>query len=93
MSEEFYQSIPHLPKIKKGLHMKLYHLTGNAKVLGYICTQLFILATNGKIILFELEADIVRNIKVPLLVGEDFQTTYELGLDQLTSGHCEVQVG
>lgn len=40
MSEEYYNSLEEPPKIKEGLRMKLYHLTGHAKVLGYIRTHL-----------------------------------------------------
>ena len=93
MSEEFYNTIDDLPKLKEGLRMKLYHLTGNAKVLGYVKTHLFALATDGAIISFELEAYVVRGMRVPLLLGEDFQTTYEIGLKRFASGHTEVQIG
>lgn len=93
MSEDFYNSISDLPKIKDGLRMKLYHLTGHAKVLGYVRTTLFAEATDGTVISFELEAYVVRNMKVPLLIGEDFQTTYEIGLDRFATGHSEVRVG
>ena len=41
MSEDFWSSIPGLLKPKDGLRMKLYHLTGSTKVLGYIHTTLF----------------------------------------------------
>ncbi|KAF9471032.1 hypothetical protein BDN70DRAFT_820540, partial [Pholiota conissans] len=93
MSEDFYNSIPDLPRLKEGLRMKLYHLTGNAKVLGYVRTTLFAVATDGTVVSFELEAYVVRGMRVPLLIGEDFQTTYELGLDRFASGRTEVRVG
>jgi len=93
MSEEFYNTINDLPNLKEGLRMKLYHLTGNAKVLGYVRTHLFAVATDGAVISFELEAYVVRGMRVPLLLGEDFQTTYEIGLKRYASGHTEVQIG
>ena len=93
MSEEFYNSISDLPKIKDGMRMKLYHLTGHAKVLGYVRTTLFAEAEDGNVISFELEAYVVRNMKVPLLIGEDFQTTYEIGLDRFATGKSEVRIG
>lgn len=93
MSEDYYKSIPDLPKIKEGLRMKLYHLTGNALVLGYIQTSLFATSTDGTTISFKLEAYVVRGMRVPLLIGEDFQTTFELGLVRHASGHNEVLVG
>ncbi|KJA21721.1 hypothetical protein HYPSUDRAFT_140105, partial [Hypholoma sublateritium FD-334 SS-4] len=93
MSEEFYDSISGLPQLKEGLRMKLYHLTGNAKVLGYMRTTLFVEATDGSIISFELEAYVVRGMRVPLLIGEDFQTSYEIGLDRRADGRTEVKIG
>ncbi len=93
MSEEYYNSLEEPPRIKEGLRMKLNHLTGRAKVLGYINTHLYLQTTCGKTIQFELEAYVVRNMKVPLLLGEDFQTSYELGLDHSASGHSTVRVG
>lgn len=80
MSEECWESIPGLPKPKEGIHMKLYHLTGQAKVLGYIKTIIYLLTKTGEVVSFELEAYVVRNMRVPLLLGEDFQSSYELGV-------------
>ena len=93
MSEDFWSSIPGLPKPKEGLRMKLYHLTGSAKVLGYIRTTLFMPRENGSFISFDLEAYVVRNMRVPLLLGEDFQTTYELGVTRYATGHCDIHIG
>ncbi|KAJ7123005.1 hypothetical protein C8R44DRAFT_621723, partial [Mycena epipterygia] len=73
MSEEFWESIPDLPKPREGIRMKLYHLTGQAKVLGYIKAPLFMISKEGEVISFEMEAYVVRNMRVPLLLGEDFQ--------------------
>ena len=73
--------------------MKLYHLTGGAKVLGYIKTELYATAQDESIVSFELEAYVVRNMNVPILLGEDFQTTYELSITRQATGQCEVLVG
>jgi hypothetical protein len=54
---------------------------------------LFIEVKDGTIISFELEAYIVRNMKVPLLLREDFQTMYELRVFHHASGHSKVFVG
>ncbi|RDB18869.1 hypothetical protein Hypma_014481 [Hypsizygus marmoreus] len=92
MSEDYWSKLQ-LPKPKEGLRIKLYQLTGQARVLGYVKTTLFAQATDDTIISFELEAYIVRDMRVPLLIGEDFQTSYELGLKRYATGHCEVKVG
>ena len=93
MSEEFWKEMGTLMKPKEGLRMKLYHLTGHAKVLGYVKTCLYTQAMDGAWICFELEAYVVQGMKVPLLLGEDFQTAYELHVKRHATGHCEVTVG
>ncbi|KAG6914428.1 hypothetical protein DXG01_000400 [Tephrocybe rancida] len=75
MSEDYWKELADTPAIKEGIHMKLYHLTGHAKVLGYIKIPMYTATTDSKFISFELEAYIVRDMRVPLLLGEDFQTT------------------
>ena len=81
------------PRLREGMRMKLYHLTGGAKVLGYIKTELYATAQDQSIVSFELEAYVVRNMNVPILLGEDFQTTYELSVSRCATGQCEVLVG
>lgn len=41
---------------------------------------------------FEVEAYVVKGMRVPILLGEDFQRTYELGLQRYADGHSEVLV-
>ena len=93
ISEEFWKSLTNLPQLREGMRMKLYHLTGGAKVLGYIKTELYATALDGSIVSFELEAYLIRNMNVPILLGEDFQTTYELSVTRRATGQCEVLVG
>jgi hypothetical protein len=93
MSEEYWESIPELPKPKEGLQIKLYHLMGDARVLGYVKTTLFMEAKDGTVISFDLEAYIVKNMKVPLLLGKDFQMMYELGVSRQATGHSEISIG
>ena len=93
ISEEFWKTMVDPPRLREGMRMKLYHLTGGAKVLGYIKTELYATAQDESIVSFELEAYVVRNMNVPLLLGEDFQTTYELSVTRRATGQCEVLVG
>jgi hypothetical protein len=32
-------------------------------------------------------------MRVPLLLGKDFQIAYELGTTRYSSGHCEIRIG
>ncbi|KDQ27184.1 hypothetical protein PLEOSDRAFT_1042841, partial [Pleurotus ostreatus PC15] len=90
MSEDFLHTLSEPPDIKEGMRMRLYQLTGSAKVLGYIRTKLLIRTSAEDAVVFELEAYIVRGMRVPLLLGEDFLTTYELGVQRKASGQCRV---
>ena len=93
ISEEFWKSMVNTPRLREGMRMKLYHLTSGAKVLGYIKTELYALAWDESIVSFELEAYMVWNMNVSILLGEDFQTTYELNVTRYASGHCDVAIG
>jgi hypothetical protein len=93
ISEEYYLSLGYLPKPREGLWMRLYALTGEAKVLGFTKFTMYARATDGALISFEVEAYIVRNMCIPLLLGEDFQMAYELGTTRYSSEHCEIRVG
>ncbi|KAF9486776.1 hypothetical protein BDN71DRAFT_1405711, partial [Pleurotus eryngii] len=90
MSEDFLGTITEPPKIREGVCMQLYQLMGSAKVLGYVRTKLLVRTVMGKAVIFELEAYIVQGMQVLLLLGEDFQTTYELGVQRKAMGQCEV---
>jgi hypothetical protein len=47
--------------------MCLYALTGEAKVLGYTRFSMFAQTADGSLVSFEVEAYVVRNMRVPLL--------------------------
>nr|GAT42354.1 predicted protein [Mycena chlorophos] len=93
MSEEFWASLPDRPKPREGAQMRLYHLTGVAKILGYVRTKLFMTDVNGQVISFELEAYVVKDMRVPLLLGKDFQTAYEIGVQRQADGECLLNIG
>ncbi|KAG6904944.1 hypothetical protein DXG01_006077, partial [Tephrocybe rancida] len=93
MSEDYWKTIAERPPIKEGIRMKLYQLTGQAKVLGYVWMQLFTTTIDGTIASFDPEAYVVQGMHVPLLLGEDFSTPYELGMERAASGHCKIKIG
>jgi len=57
--QEFWKSMPEAPHLHEWMRMKLYHLMGGAKVLGYIKTELYILKKDESIVSFELESYVV----------------------------------
>jgi hypothetical protein len=93
MSEEYFLSLGYLPKPCEGLHMRLYALMGEARVLGFTKFTMYSQAVNGALISSEVEVYVMRNMRVPLLLGEDFQMAYELGTTRYSSGHCEIRIG
>ncbi|KAF9070024.1 hypothetical protein BDP27DRAFT_1198505, partial [Rhodocollybia butyracea] len=82
ISEEYWRLVLELGPPKQGLRMTLYHLTGEAKVMGYVTFPLFTESTDSTIIHFETEAYVICNMKVPLL----------LGVSQQSNGACEVSM-
>ncbi|KAK7440822.1 hypothetical protein VKT23_016900 [Stygiomarasmius scandens] len=93
MSEELWKSMPELGKPKQGLRLRLYQLTSEAKALGYVTFPMFMETEEENIVKFEVEAYVVKNMKSPLLLGEDFQTSYELGVVRNATGLCGISVG
>jgi hypothetical protein len=49
-------------------------------------------AQDGILVSFEVEVYVIRNMRVPLLLGEDFQLSYEIGVTRYSSGRCDVSV-
>jgi hypothetical protein len=93
MSEEFFKTLSGLPQPREGMRMKLYALTGKAKVLGFTRFTMYCKAQDGILVSFEVEAYVVHNMRVPLLLGEDFQLSYKMGVTRYSSGHCDISVG
>ncbi|KAK0430668.1 hypothetical protein EV421DRAFT_1743800 [Armillaria borealis] len=76
ISEEFYAMMVNPPPIRNGLKLNLYQLTHNdTKLQGYIHTSVFIKANN---------AYMVPKMAIPILLGEDYQTSYELNISHST---------
>ncbi|KAF8997360.1 hypothetical protein BDZ89DRAFT_970497, partial [Hymenopellis radicata] len=92
ISEE-YCLANHLPGPKDGIKMRLYQLTSDAKVLGYIRIPIYATNTKGNTLCFSVEAYVVRGMQVPILLGEDFQTSYCLDVLRNPDGDHTVRVG
>ncbi|KAF9024545.1 hypothetical protein BDZ89DRAFT_954620, partial [Hymenopellis radicata] len=88
MSEDFFNLRRDLPPLKDRMRIKLYQLTAGAKILGYTTFTYITKITEGKDVSFEVEAYVVRGMWSPLLLSEDFQTSYEMGVERRASGHC-----
>ena len=81
ISEEYYDGLKAKPSIQQGMRMKLWQLTDkNSSLRGFVQIPIFMLTDDGVTIEAEAEAYIVPGMTVPILLGEDFQLTYELGV-------------
>ncbi|KAJ7661809.1 hypothetical protein B0H17DRAFT_953388 [Mycena rosella] len=81
ISEEFLASLPNPPRIRKGHKMSLAQLTDSGTVIkGYVVVKILMRTTTGEVAELEAEAYVVKGMSVPVLLGEDFQLTFEMGV-------------
>jgi hypothetical protein len=81
ISEEFYKEIKNAPPIRQGIPVKLLQLTQEETgIEGFTTIPLYIASEEGLELEMEAEAYVVPGMSVPILLGEDFQLTYELAL-------------
>jgi len=78
---EFYESLATKPSIKQGMRMHLWQLTDkDSKLKGFVHIPIFLATETGNILETEVEAYIVPNMTVPILLGEDYQQSYEVSV-------------
>ncbi|KAF9535945.1 hypothetical protein CPC08DRAFT_612944, partial [Agrocybe pediades] len=81
ISEECYLSLKNRPKLQQGHKMRLWQVTDkNCSLKGYVHLPVFTKTKEGKIIETEVEAYILPGMTVPILLGEDYQLTYEVAV-------------
>ena len=67
--------------MKQGMRMQLWQLTDkDSKLKGFVRIPIFMITDDGDIIKTEAEAYVVPNMTVPILLGEDYQQSYEIGV-------------
>ncbi|EPS95572.1 hypothetical protein FOMPIDRAFT_1085982, partial [Fomitopsis schrenkii] len=84
ISQECLEAIPEKvrPQLRRGLRMKLFQLTNGFFIDGFVRLPLFAEADNGDWLRMEVECYVVPNMTTPILLGEDFQVNYELGVSR-----------
>jgi hypothetical protein len=81
ISEEFFRSLKGAPKEKQGMRMQLWQLTDkDSSLKGYVHIPILMQSEDGILLETEAEAYIVPGMTVPILLGEDFQLNYEVGI-------------
>ncbi|EJD49356.1 hypothetical protein AURDEDRAFT_59532, partial [Auricularia subglabra TFB-10046 SS5] len=89
IQKKFLESLRNPPRIRKGMKLQIAQLTNNAPLIeGYVILPLFIRGEDGTELEFEVEAYVVPDMTVDLLVGEDWHVNYEISvLRNLEHGH------
>jgi hypothetical protein len=83
ISSEYYNTLKGAPSIQQGMRMRLWQLTDKDSVLrGFVRIPIFMMSDDGVMLETEAEAYVVPGMTVPILLGEDFQLTYELGVSR-----------
>lgn len=83
ISEAIYEELLDKPKLQQGKCMNLWQLTDkDCTIKGYVRIPVLIESREGILLEFEAKAYIVPRMTVPILLGEDFQTTYELAVQR-----------
>ena len=81
ISEEFFRSLKGAPKEKQGMRMQLWQLTDkDSSLKGFVRIPIIMQSEDGILLESEAEAYIVPGMTVPILLGEDYQLNYELGV-------------
>ena len=62
------------------MKLKLWALTNNVRILGYVNLTVLMATKEGKVLEFEEEAYVVPGMNVPILLGEDFQDNYNVSI-------------
>jgi len=93
ISEEFYNGLLDKPRMQQGKRMNLWQLTDkNCTIKGYIRIPVLVESQEGVLLEFEAEAYVVPKMTVPILLGEDFQMTYELAVQRSVSEGMTVSI-
>ncbi|KAJ3473690.1 hypothetical protein NLI96_g12874 [Meripilus lineatus] len=94
ISEEYYNSLKNPPQRRTGLKLSLWQLTQKgASISGYTKLPVYLQSQEGDVFACEAEAYIVPGMTVPILLGEDFHTTYELTVSRNVAFGTSVHFG
>jgi len=81
ISEDFFRSLKGAPKVIQGMRMQLWQLTDkDSSLKGFVRIPITMQSEEGILLESEAEAYIVPGMTVPILLGEDYQLNYEVGV-------------
>lgn len=81
ISEDFFRALKGAPKEKQGMRMQLWQLTDkDSSLKGFVHIPIMMQSEEGVLLESEAEVYIVPGMTVPILLGEDYQLNYEVGV-------------
>jgi hypothetical protein len=84
LSDAFWKSMKVRPKLKRGVKMRLYQLTDkDSEIVGYVDLPVIMETRCGELVQLEAEVYVVSNMTVDILLGEDFQQNYGVGVRRI----------
>ncbi|KAK0216017.1 hypothetical protein IW262DRAFT_1234411, partial [Armillaria fumosa] len=91
ISQEYYHSLKGAPPVKRGCKLKLWKLTDkNSELEGYVRLPVIMKSELGFLIETTVEAYVVPNMMVPILLGEDYQLDYEISTLRDVKEGCQI---
>lgn len=93
ISESLWKSLKRRPALRQGLKMELYQLTHSAKISGYVKIPFWLQDVRGHWACLLLEAYVVPDMRVPLLIGEDTQIAYSFDVSHREGDKSRIRIG
>ena len=94
ISEDFFRSLKGVPKEKQGMRMQLWQLTDkDSSLKGFVRIPILMQSEEGMLLESEAEAYIVPGMTVPILLGEDYQLNYEVGVTRNVERGTQINFG
>jgi len=94
ISEEFFKSLKGAPKERQGMRMQLWQLTDkDSNLKGFVRIPILMESEEGILLELEAEAYIVPGMTVPILLGEDYQLNYEIGVTRNVEKGSRIHFG
>lgn len=94
LSQSAYNRLKAKPKLREGWKLKCKQLTGESpQAIGYVLLPVFIQSVQGPVLELEVEAYVMPQMEVPILLGEDFHLNYELTVRRSAIEGSTVTIG
>ncbi|QRW05927.1 Transposon Ty3-G Gag-Pol polyprotein [Ceratobasidium sp. AG-Ba] len=84
ISHNFWSSMKKPPKEKSGQKINLIQVTGRTSITGYVVLELTFPTKDGPVKM-QVEAYVVKGMKVPIILGNDFTNQYRISIDRLNT--------